>query len=184
MLKSSLDEAKASIQQKLKNDLFITHIINFLMMHNASPQLIVTNPWDAYPEYVLPFVFDHIHNHHHNVTQNAILDINAQNDCGDTPLHEVIGYEIVPGYQPFGKLKTLCLLELGADTTLKNKKGETPFDRAQGDKKMEKLLSESSVRSIQMPFYKKNVQKNLAVTRHGKSQNLHNKINNRALGFK
>lgn len=144
-------------------------LLNILLQKNVNPNNALFWMHNKYPEHTLPFLFAHIHNN--TQSEKNKLDINTQNKNGDTPLHKAVEFNNNNFYY-IQKPITLCLLELGADPTIKNNNGYTSLELAENNK-LKKMLSEKSVRKIQMPYYKK-----------GKRCNLFTMINQREYGIK
>ena len=60
-------------------------------------------------------------------------DISPQNEQGNTPLHLVAGCELCPGTSDL----VIALLDAGADATIRNAQGQTPWDLARANENEE-----------------------------------------------
>jgi len=113
-----LDESAEKIlaQQQYHKSL---DAIDLLLCKGANPNalfFLADCNWYQFPEFTISF-FAYISYGHNNINQ---LNIDLQDTNGDTPLHKAMRskkYDL-----------TLCLLELGADASIKNNKKQTPVD--------------------------------------------------------
>jgi hypothetical protein len=148
------------------------HAIELLLRKNVDTNAVLLHVRDFCPETTLPFFASRIHNHMQ--AEHSKLNINIQDEHGNTPLHKAIKFDNTHnGYSK--KWRSQVLLELGADPNIRNKNGKTPADLAQPHIQPwitdpasgyrtcieSPLFSETSVRMLQMPIYKQGKKVNL-----------------------
>jgi ankyrin repeat protein len=162
----------------------VLNAIDLLLSKNVNTNAVLWEVHEQNPETTLPFLFSYVHNHMQN--EHSKLDINIQDANGNTPLHKAIKLDNTH-INHSKKCRSQVLLELGADSKIKNKQGQAPADLAKPHiqpwitdpasgylKRTESpLFAEDSVRMLQMPVYKQ-----------GKKGNLCKLIRQREHGFK